>query len=545
MVQQHRIALVIGNTAYKQGALTNPVNDAALITERLLALDFEIVGGASSPHHATGRSEGSNPTRAQCFELIQTFLGRLQNGSTALIYYAGHALQIFDKNYLMPVDAQFTEDNPLLELIEIKPKIEAAAERVGTTGAVVIFLDACRNNPLSHDQLREVLGNVARSAPLEHGQRGPVATTRGGLSTVKMNRNAENGRTFIGFATAPGDVAFDGDKNAANSPFAATLGRHLKTRGLEIKTLFNRVQCDVQDAAAAMGQYQDPWSESNLDRDLYLHPRSMMPIFALGAAGLVAGLVVCSLLFVNGNVLRPPPTWMWWLGATFGLVGAWGTLQWGSGKLLDAVFAVLGPTFGFAVALAVLMMIPAYPSRIDPTRLTPEREIASYVFGLATLLGMVVYFIGIIIVRVKQNAPWPRTPLGWINRLLSWVLPAMVAGTLIALDYLLSYSNPFYTAITLCALLAGILYAASAELGCRPQLAIFKQFGPFTGAISVGLMMAVLFAAYAWITFRYQMNPAQLQLLMVALGGFWHMLLGMQLGYCFAYFVPEHNRKGR
>jgi uncharacterized caspase-like protein len=545
MAQQHRIALVIGNSAYHQGALANPVNDAALVTARLNALGFEIVGGASNDRYPTGLTAGSDPSRKQFFDLIQTFLGRLQDGSTALIYYAGHALQIFDKNYLMPVDAKFTDDAPLLDLIEIKPKIEEAAERVGADGTVVIFLDACRNNPLSNNQLREVLGHVTRSAPLEHGQREPVALTRGGLSTVKMNRNGAAGRTFIGFATAPGDVALDGETDALNSPFAATLGRHLRTRGLEIKTLFNRVQCDVQDTAAAMGKYQDPWSESNLDRELFLYPRSMWPIYLMGLGGLGVGLIVSALLFNAGTLLRPPPYWMWYLGSLFGLICTWGTLQWGSRKWQDAIFAFLGPVFGCAVALAVLMMIPAEPLQLTAAPISDERTLASKVFGAATGLGMLIYFAGIIMVRMRQKAPWPRTAIGRVNRILSWVLPLMVAATLGAIDFLLAYSNLYYTSTALCALLAGILYAASAELGCRSQLGIFKNFGPFTGAVSVGLMMAVLFAAFAWLKFGYKMQGDYLQMLMVGFGGLWHMLLGMQLGYCFAYYVPEHIRKGR
>ena len=189
------------------------------------------------------------------------------------------------------------------------------------------------------------------------------------------------------------------------------------------------------------------------------------------------------------------------------------------------------------------MMIPQFPGPVpDPTP-TAESEIAKYVFGVATVVGALIYLVGVVIVRWHNKDPWPTTLIGWLNRGSIWILPGLVAATLLALDYLLSRANPQYTATTLCALLAGILYAASAEIGCRPQQGNFKNFGPFTGAISVGLIMAVLFAAFAWLAFHLELQGTQLQILMVSFGAIWHMLLGMQLGFCFAVYVPDHRRR--
>jgi apolipoprotein N-acyltransferase len=82
-------------------------------------------------------------------------------------------------------------------------------------------------------------------------------------------------------------------------------------------------------------------------------------------------------------------------------------------------------------------------------------------------------------------------------------------------------------------------------LACRAQRGLFSQFGPITGAISVGLLMAVLFAFYASISNQLGMSQQQSRPLLVALGAIWHLLLGAQLGYCFTYFVPDHARLNR
>ncbi|MEQ1613391.1 MAG: caspase family protein, partial [Hyphomicrobiaceae bacterium] len=550
MADLQRIALIIGNGAYTNSKpLDNPVNDAALITARLISLGYKIVGGATSPRNNTGRKEGMNLTSLQMGVLIGQFASQITSGATAVIYYAGHGLQVGGNNYLVPIDDSLDVKLDKLGLIDIKPRVETIAVRVGQNGAVVVFLDACRDNPMSKDQQRKLLDllePVEREA--EFGQESTTSSpTRGGLSSFKMAHDPNCGRTFIGFATAPGDFAYDGPKGSQNSPFATALDTQLAIRGLGIEPLYDRVQCDVQDAVAAMGQHQDPWSETNLDRELYLYPRSPVPVFAMAAAGLAVGLVVCSQIFQGGNIVKQPPVWMWFLGGLLGLVSAWGTLQWGSRRWEHALFAFAGPVFGFAVSLAVLKMIPSFDAGIKLDEPSPDRELASYVFGLATLIGMGVYFVGIVMVRYSQNIPWPRTFFGWLNRVMVWVLPVAIAGTLICLDALLRYANPLVTAITLCALLAGILYATSAELGCRPQLGLFKQFGAFTGAISVGLLMAVLFAVFAWIHFKVYnrtLHTDTLQLIMIGFGSFWHMLLGAQLGYCFAYYVPDHQRKG-
>ena len=93
-------------------------------------------------------------------------------------------------------------------------------------------------------------------------------------------------------------------------------------------------------------------------------------------------------------------------------------------------------------------------------------------------------------------------------------------------------------------MLGGVIYTASMALALRAQRGLFGQFGPFTGAISVGLLMSAFFAVFVAITGSETnaMPRDQANLWLIGLGALWHMLLGAQLGYCFAYYVPDHQK---
>ena len=541
----NRVALVIGNTAYEQGPLKNPVNDAALITARLVLLGYEIVGGASSATCPTAYNAGANPTWQQTFDLVQQFMARIKPGTIALVYYAGHALQVGDQNFLMPVDTDLSPGKPNLGLVKIKPFIEQAAGLAGSAGTVVAFLDACRNNPLDHEQIRVVLGMLPEATQVEHGQRGPVALSRGGLATLKMDRNADRARTFIGFASAPGDVAYDGKRGNPNSPFAAALDRHLATRGLEIEEFYNRVARDVLDQVdLELGCYQDPWEETNLNRTFYLHPSSGLPVAVLGLAGLVVGLVVCWAVFDNGRVINPVPQLTWGLGALFGIVTAIGTIKWGSENLLDAVFAFFGPVVGFALALALLQIIPAYDAGRPPTVPGTASAIAQNVYTGVTVFGGLLFYLGTALVWTRNLPEWPKTGLQWVNRILTFLLPLIVVGVLLRLQFYLSKTDPLLTATAMFAVLGGVCYAASMALALRAQRGLFGKFGPFTGAITVGLLMSAIFAVYVAVVGigPDAMSPQRSNYWLIGFGALWHALLGAQLGYCFAYYVPDHKK---
>ncbi len=548
MPANDRIALVIGNSAYTGSTpLPNAVNDAALITRRLLLLGFNVVGGATSPHVDTGRTAGMNLTALPMLALIGDFMTHVEPGATVVVYYAGHGLQVGGKNYLVPVDDTLDANLPNLGLVEIKPRLETLADKVGSTGTVVVFLDACRDDPVTPEQRKRLLNLLdPPMAQPEFGQDRPdTSRTRGGLATVKMTQNPRCGRTFIGFATAPGDVAFDGPKNSHNSPFATALDDHLATRGLEIEALYNRVQCDVQDTVAEMRRYQDPWSESNLDRELYLYPRHGLPIFALAIGGALAGLAICLAVFNNGRLVKPAPWWSWALGLLFGLVAAFGTWAWGARRARNILLAFVGPGIGFALAFAIMQIVPELPQNMAGSEPVGARAAARDIYFWVTVAGGAIYLLGTLAVRLEKNLPWSETPLGWLNWCLTWGLPFIIIAVLLRLDFYIAATNPFFTTIAMFAVLGGVIYATSVSLACRAQGGNFSQFGPFTGAITVGLLMAAFFAFFIVIGDRRSIMTADANWLMVMLGTAWHGLLGAQLGYCFTYYVPDHRRRRR
>lgn len=541
-----RIALIIGNSDYQaSGHLPNPVNDAALLTRRFEALQYEIVGGASSALIATGHNAGENLTSMQMLKLLGDFIEKVKPGATAVVYYAGHGIQVSGKNFLVPVDDSLSRDLPNLGLIEIKPRLERLIEKVGPDGAVAVFLDACRDNPVSKQQQRQLLDLMTdEDKEPEWGQedRQRSSATRGGLATIKL-AHAAGGRTFIGFATAPGDVAYDGPKGSTNSPFAIALDKHLETRGLHIEALYDRVQCDVQDAVAAMNRHQDPWSETNLDRELQLHQRNGWPIVVLGGAGFLIGLVICLAIFSRSVLVDPMPLWAWPLGLLFGLAAAFGTWKWGSCKSArDITLAFFGPGVGFALALAIMQIVPSFPAETKSADATPAQLFAGWVYWAVTIFGGLLYLIGTFLVRSQKRLPWPKTPLGKLNLALTWLLPFIIVGVLLRLEYYMASANPVLLAYAMFALLGGVIYAGSIPLACRAQGGNFAQFGPFTGAVTVGLLMSGFFAIFSSITWRWGIPKTDANWLLVLLGALWHGLLGAQLGYCFTYYVPDHRR---
>ncbi len=560
MAGPQRIALVIGNSAYENSSpLRNPVNDAALITRALRRRGFEIVGGASTAAIPTDNKAGMNLNALAMDMTFAQFVGKVQPGAIAVLYDAGHGVQVGDKNFLVPVDDTLDASKPDLGLIDIKKRMQTLAARVGPEGNVVLFLDACRDGPLSIAQKRLLLDlrerhekeeALAGRTAAEGARNLNVSETRGRLGTFKLQREENWGRTFIGFATAPGDVAQDG--KGGNSAFALAVDKHLAIRGLHIEDFFDRVARDVLAVVAAdyKGTVQDPWSETNLNRNLFLHQRDMKPIFWMAFGGLLAGLFICFEIFKGGRIISPVPLPMWGLGLVLGIVMAIGTLYWGSGSLLkwgsgklerDAFFALVGPGIGFALALAILQILPSIQATFSAAELTGERRIADGVYKGVTIAGGLLYLIGTFLVRREKNEPWPRSRLGRLNVAMTWLLPFIIVGVLLRLETYMAGATPEQTAIAMFAVLGGVIYAASIPLALRAQGGSFAQFGPFTGSITVGLLMAAFFAAYEMMVWKRGGSKEEAQILLVLLGTAWHGLLGAQIGYCLAYYIPDYR----
>jgi hypothetical protein len=228
-----RVALVIGNGRYRSVApLANPANDAADIAAALRKLGFDVV-------------EGRDLDKRGMEDKVREFSRKLDRASLALFFYAGHGLQVAGKNYLVPVDAKLERPGDLafdaMDVSQVLAQMEAD-QRVN-----LVFLDACRDNPLARTLARS-LGT--RSASVGQG----LASIQSAVGTL------------IAYATQPDNVALDGD-GQRNSPFTTALLRHIATPGLEISTLIRRVRADV---IAATQKKQVPWDHSSLVGDVML-----------------------------------------------------------------------------------------------------------------------------------------------------------------------------------------------------------------------------------------------------------------------------------
>ncbi len=206
------MALVIGNAAYLHaGALTNPVNDAAGMAKALTAAGFNVILGLDLDRHAF---EGK----------LREFARSVDGADAAVLFYAGHGLQVGGHNYLVPVDAVLASERDL-DFEAVSLDFVLRQMEVGREGKTsIVFLDACRNNPLSR--------NLARSM----GTRGTAVGQ--GLAEVQTGVG-----TFIAYSTQPGNVALDG--NGRNSPFTQALAAHVSEQGKNLTSVMIEVRNDV------------------------------------------------------------------------------------------------------------------------------------------------------------------------------------------------------------------------------------------------------------------------------------------------------------
>jgi uncharacterized caspase-like protein len=130
---EKRVALVIGNAAYKDGPLKNPVNDARAMGARLSELGFEVL-------------LRENLTKSATETAIGDFAEKLSQGAVGMLFYAGHGIQLGGRNYMIPVDARLAaEQRVKLEAVDVETVLDQMAAASARVSLVV--LDACRNNP--------------------------------------------------------------------------------------------------------------------------------------------------------------------------------------------------------------------------------------------------------------------------------------------------------------------------------------------------------------------------------------------------------------
>ncbi len=232
---EKRVALVIGNAAYvKSSVLANPVHDATEMAKALTEAGFEVIAGLDLDKRAF---DGK----------VRDFARALNDADVALFYYAGHALQVSGRNYLVPIDAAMDRERDLdFETVGVDFILrQMEIDRENKTN--LVFLDACRDNPLARNLARSM---GTRSASVSQG----LAQVQTGVGT------------FIAYSTQPGNVALDG--TGSNSPFTAALVRGVRTSGRNLTSVMVDVRKDV--LAATSGR-QVPWDHSSLTGDFYFH----------------------------------------------------------------------------------------------------------------------------------------------------------------------------------------------------------------------------------------------------------------------------------
>ena len=198
-----RIALVVGNAAYTDRPLRNPVNDAQLMQATLRELGFEV-------------QLATNVDRRGLLGALREFESRARGAEVALFYFAGHGAQVGGSNYLIPLNAPIRSETDVpdeaLDAASVLRRIEEGRARVG-----LVILDACRDNPYPGANRSSARGLARMSVPTG---------------------------TIVAYATAPGSTAEDG--TGTHGTYTAALARYLDTPGLDVKEIFDRTAQEVE-----------------------------------------------------------------------------------------------------------------------------------------------------------------------------------------------------------------------------------------------------------------------------------------------------------
>jgi tetratricopeptide (TPR) repeat protein len=240
--QGRRSALVIGNSAYKSvPALDNPKRDAEKIAAALKAVGFDSVVLAT------------DVTREKMIEAFRTFAANADKSDWAMVYYAGHGIEVNGVNYLIPVDAKLTSDRDVL--FEAVPLDQVMAAIDGARKLKLVMLDACRDNPFANAPTAPAPTAAAAPAPADDAVRSVKTRSVGrGLGEVKVQ-----GASLVVYAAKHGQTALDGD--GEDSPFAVAVVQRIATPGVEINKLFRLVRDDVMESTAGR---QEPYTYGSL-----------------------------------------------------------------------------------------------------------------------------------------------------------------------------------------------------------------------------------------------------------------------------------------
>ncbi len=218
-----RVALVIGNAAYKDAPLTNPVNDARAIALALQESGFSVI-------------IRENLDQRGMLAVLREFGDRLRAGGTGLFYYAGHGMQIKGRNYLIPVGGNIDRED---EVAYSAVDAQAVLDKMKAAGNVanIMILDACRNNPFTRSMRSGQAGLAQMDAPVG---------------------------TLLAYATSPGAVASDG--GGANGLYTQHLLTAIRQPGSKVEDVFKQVRANVRRDSQGK---QVPWESTSLEGDFY------------------------------------------------------------------------------------------------------------------------------------------------------------------------------------------------------------------------------------------------------------------------------------
>lgn len=222
---ERRVALVVGISAYTNApTLSNTGNDSKAIAALFKSIGFDTVISRSDLGVVDFK------------RTVREFLITAENADVAVVYYAGHGIEIGGMNYLIPMDARLSHDYDVDDEAIALDRIIWALQPVRRLR--LILLDACRDNPFA--------------AKLRSASRSP---TRGGLA--KLDEISAD--TLVAFAARAGSISYDGD--GVNSPYATALLRHLAEPGVDIRIALGRVRDEV---ITMTGGRQEPFIYGSL-----------------------------------------------------------------------------------------------------------------------------------------------------------------------------------------------------------------------------------------------------------------------------------------